>query len=262
MAEKLKITSVGSGLTLVFIHGWGLNSAVWQPTVEQLKQQNYQLIMIDLPGFGINAETTVTPYTIENVAQAVVQSIGQPAIYIGWSLGGLVATEIASKYLDSCLGLISVASSPLFRQSDDWPGIKSELLTGFHQQLADNIEKTIKGFLKIQAMGSPHLRQDIKLLQSLIMQHPLPSQEILDSSLSLLECVDLRNTLSDIQVPFLRLYGRLDSLVPNKIISLVNELSPASDVHIFDKASHAPFISHPEEFTQVVNKWIKAKHNG
>jgi pimeloyl-[acyl-carrier protein] methyl ester esterase len=57
-------------------------------------------------------------------------------------------------------------------------------------------------------------------------------------------------------MPFLRLYGKLDGLVPRRVIEKITELSPQSDVAIFEQASHAPFISHPKEFHQTLNAWL------
>ena len=53
MAETLKISTSGQGTPLVLLHGWGLNSGIRQPTVEVLAQ-SYQVITVDLPGFGLN----------------------------------------------------------------------------------------------------------------------------------------------------------------------------------------------------------------
>ena len=57
-------------------------------------------------------------------------------------------------------------------------------------------------------------------------------------------------------MPYLRMYGKLDGLVPRKAIEPINVLSPDSDVVILEKASHAPFISHPEEFHQALILWL------
>lgn len=255
MAETLKISSQGSGLPLVFIHGWGLNSAVWQPSVEVLAKQ-FEVITVDLPGFGRNVEQLLSPYSVASAATLVQQAVAKPAVYIGWSLGGLVASEIALTFPEQVKALVTVASSPCFVEQESWQGIKPEVLTLFHQQLAQDSKKTINNFLKIQAMGSPHLRQDIKLLRELVMQYPMPSKFTLDESLKLLETVDHRADLVRIAMPFLRLYGKLDGLVPRKAIESITELSPNSDVMVFEQASHAPFISHPEQFHQTLVSWL------
>jgi pimeloyl-[acyl-carrier protein] methyl ester esterase len=255
MAETLKISSQGSGIPLVFIHGWGLNSAVWQPSVEVLKE-NFEVITIDLPGFGSNIEHALSPYTLKEVAKLVQQAVAKPAVYIGWSLGGLVACEIALQCPTQVKALVTVASSPCFVEQEGWLGIKPNVLDLFYRQLSQNTAKTINDFLKIQAMGSPHLRHDIKRLRALVMQFPLPTKTILNESLQLLETVDHRENLIKIPMPFLRMYGKLDGLVPLNAIALINVLSPGSDVVILEKASHAPFISHPEEFHQALMVWL------
>jgi len=255
MANSLKIASAGQGNPLVFIHGWGLNSGVWQPCIEQLKQ-HYQVITVDLPGFGLNVENTVSPYTLEHVAEMVQQKIPVQSVIIGWSLGGLVATEIATTFPEKASALVTVASSPCFVEKDNWPGIQANVLKLFHQQLAQDSAKTIKNFLKIQAMGSPNIRQDIKKLTELVMAYPMPSKETLDKSLSFLESIDQRSQLAQIKQPFLRLYGKMDSLVPKAVIPQIDKWAPNSEKLIFNQASHAPFISHFEEFKDALICWL------
>jgi len=262
----LKITSKGQGMPLVLIHGWGLNSGIWQPLVDLLAI-DFQVITVDLPGFGLNVEKSIKPYTVKSICQHISLVIEQPAIYIGWSLGGLVATEMALNYADKVLALVTVASSPCFVEQNEqseqgkWPGIKPGVLSLFHQQLAQDTKKTIDGFLKIQAMGSPHIRQDLKQIKQLIMQYPLPSQVTLEESLSLLSSSDYRQQLCLLTLPFLRLYGRLDSLVPKTAVAKISQLTKQSDEFIFPQASHAPFISHLDDFYQVLKSWLDKQFN-
>ena len=78
----------------------------------------------------------------------------------------------------------------------------------------------------------------------------MPSSEVLNGGLEILKTADLRQSLLELSVPFLRMYGRLDGLVPRKIIPLLDALWPASESVMFDKAAHAPFISHPQAFCE------------
>jgi pimeloyl-[acyl-carrier protein] methyl ester esterase len=167
------------------------------------------------------------------------------------------------------LGLITVASSPRFIEQRSevvednvvnqllWPGIKPQVLDFFHQQLQIDAEKTISGFLKLQAMGSPHVRQDIKQISELIFQYDMANKNTLNESLKLLETSDFRLTLAEINQPFLRLYGSADSLVPKSVIGQVAIITENnSEQYIFERASHAPFISHLDDFTQVLTDWL------
>ena len=276
MAETLQFSSylkpIKQSIPIVLLHGWGLNSGVWQPLIENLPTEFtdiFHVITIDLPGFGANVNSKVSPYSLANVCQQIVNTIEQPAIYLGWSLGGLVATEMALTYPEKVLGLITVASSPRFIEQRSevvedngvnkllWPGIKPQVLDFFHQQLQIDAEKTISGFLKLQAMGSPHVRQDIKQISELVFQYEMANKNTLNESLKLLETSDFRLTLAEINQPFLRLYGSADSLVPKSVIGQVAILAENnSEQHIFERASHAPFISHLDDFTQVLTDWL------
>jgi len=274
MAKSLSFSTFESNSSLnndaipvILLHGWGLNSGVWQPLLALFNEpsnSNFQFITIDLPGFGINSDVELTPYTLDNICQHIEQTIAQPAVYLGWSLGGLVATQMSLTYPEKVLGLVTVTSSPYFvEQSDnDWPGIKENVLASFHNQLTQDTEKTIRNFLKIQAMGSPHIRQDLKLITQLVMAHDLPSQQTLNDSLNLLSDCDLRKDLAKLKLPFLRLYGQNDSLVPKSVLNQISLLAPESEQYLFENASHAPFISHLNDFYQVLSHWLNTNIKG
>jgi len=268
---KLQPSDKNLKTPLVLIHGWGLNSAVWHPFLDSLPDSFldvFNIITIDLPGFGLNIDTEIQPYSLANICQCINQTITQPAIYLGWSLGGLVATEMALRYPEKVLGLITVASSPRFLEGevkkeggnqDNWPGIKPQVLNAFYKQLQVDTKKTISGFLKIQAMGSPHIRQDIKQISQLVFQHKMANKVTLDQSLKLLEVSDYRKRLKDIAQPFLRIYGGADSLVPKGVIEKINQLAEMSDQHVIKQASHAPFISHTDDFKEILSSWLMAR---
>lgn len=256
MAQSLKFSSIGQGTPIVLLHGWGLNSGVFEPLAVELSTR-FKVISIDLPGYGDNVDCLPTNYGLVELAELVYQTVAQPAIYLGWSLGGLVATQIARiAPASEVLGLVHVATSPCFIQTDDWPGIKPELLTTFHQQLDKDIGNTLSGFLKIQAMGSCHIKEDIRKIQQLVMAKPLPDKKALEQGLHILASADTRGELAHIAVPFLRIYGKMDGLVPKKVISLVDKLAKNSDTFVFDKASHAPFISNFQEFVEHLSAWL------
>ncbi|MFD2167296.1 pimeloyl-ACP methyl ester esterase BioH [Thalassotalea euphylliae] len=257
MAQNLKFSTLGQGQTVALLHGWGLNSHVFKPLADALSA-SYQVQLIDLPGYGQNQHVVPEPYDLNSVAELVADTLPSDSIVIGWSLGGLVATKIALNHPTKVKALVTIASSPLFAETQDWPGIKPMFLNRFHRQIADNIEQTLQGFLKLQAMGSPHVKDDIRLIQELVMSQPLPNKRALDAGLDILACADLRRELADIGGPFLRIYGKMDGLVPKKVIPMINNIAPRSDVIVFEKASHAPFISNFHMFIQDLGRWLKS----
>jgi len=155
------------------------------------------------------------------------------------------------------LALTTVASSPHFVECDNWSGIKPNVLEQFQHQLDSDFRKTIERFLAIQAMGSRDAKAQIKLVRELIFSKPTPGQKVLKETLRLLQECDLREQLANIEVPFLRLYGRLDSLVPERAITNIDALVPQSTSFTFNKSSHAPFLSEPGDFSRILTEFTQ-----
>jgi len=234
---------------LVLLHGWGLNAQVWDCITAELAS-HFTLHLVDLPGYG--RSQGFGALTLDEMAEIVLARAPQKAIWLGWSLGGLVASQVALTAADRVSALVTVASSPCFSAEGDWPGIKPEVLSGFQQQLREDFQRTVERFLALQTMGTETARADARKLKSAVLALPIPGEAVLNGGLEILKTVDLREPLAGLTLPFLRIYGRLDGLVPRKIVPLLDEMWPASESVVFPKAAHAPFISHPEEFCQAL----------
>lgn len=237
---------------LVLLHGWGLNAEVWRYTAERLAP-HFRLHLVDLPGYG--RSQGFGPMTLDAMADCVLAAAPEKALWLGWSLGGLVASQIALSAPERVEALITVASSPCFAAHDDWPGIKSEVLHGFQHQLSEDFQRTVERFLALQTLGSDSARQDARMLKSVVLGQPMPPVEVLNGGLEILRQVDLRQAMCQLRVPMLRIYGALDGLVPRKIVPLLDALWPESPSHIIEKSAHAPFISHPESFCEQIKQF-------
>jgi pimeloyl-[acyl-carrier protein] methyl ester esterase len=247
MTSTLFSESRGQGPNLVLLHGWGLNSGVWEPISSRL-EAHFRVTFIDLPGFGRNASIMPEHYDLTSISSMVGECLPDKYSLLGWSMGGLVAQNIAIDHASNIDKLVLLATSPKFTQDADWFGIKSQVLTSFEDQLEKNYSKTLDRFMAIQALGSTSAREDIKQIKQFIEHYPMPDYSALRAGLGILAGTDLRPFLADISCETYRLYGRLDSLVPTKAIARIAELQPNSKSHTFAHASHAPFISHPDDF--------------
>ncbi|WP_194868749.1 pimeloyl-ACP methyl ester esterase BioH [Pseudoalteromonas sp. PPB1] len=233
---------------IVLLHGWGMNKQVWQLSIEQLQQvQPLPVRAINLAGFG-GAAFPAHCKSLDDLADEIATELADGSVLIGWSLGGLVALNLAHRYPAKVAKVVMVASNPCFVEQPDWPGIKPKVLAGFKQALADDSAKTIERFLAIQAMGSEHARDDIKQLRQLLAQLPAPHPEALSLGLDALNRCDYRAYFRELTQPVFGLFGRLDALVPGDVIERMSALNPHFKAFVLPKASHAPFISHKDEF--------------
>ncbi|MBY5994026.1 pimeloyl-ACP methyl ester esterase BioH [Ferrimonas balearica] len=247
----LHIQWQGSGEPLLLLHGWGMNGAVWQGLAPQLADLGFRVGAVDLPGFGASPALG-SGDRLEPWVDALLASCDGPVHLLGWSLGGLVAQKAALLAPQRVRSLVTLASSPCFQARDGWRGIPPEVLSQFAEQLATDLPRTLERFFALQAMGSPSAKADVRALRQAVSGRPAPDPRALAGGLTLLAEVDLRVELAEIACPWLRLYGRLDGLVPARGVTAVDRLAPQSRSLVLTKAAHAPFISHPAETGEVL----------
>jgi pimeloyl-[acyl-carrier protein] methyl ester esterase len=252
---KLKVQDLASSPNCVLLHGWGVNNGVFRRLCEKLPSY-LRIRLIDLPGFGRNNHINIGNAEFAEMTELLAAAMPDRAILMGWSLGGLFAQQLALTYPKKVIAVLQVCSSPKFVAEDDWHGIKPVVLKQFEHQLHHDHAKTVDRFLAIQAMGSATAKQDIKAIRELVARHGAPHPEALAKGLFYLHSVDLRSELGRSDVPTLRLYGAKDSLVPIKSLNAMEALCPASDKVVIEGASHAPFISHPDEFVTELDKYL------
>ena len=102
---------------LVLIHGWAMHGGVLQPLVEALTAR-CTMYVVDLPGHGYSRDCGL-PLEPHACARAIAAAT-PPAIWLGWSLGGLVACGYVLCGLDRPLPDVLVLSAPAL--DDNQPG--------------------------------------------------------------------------------------------------------------------------------------------
>ncbi|PLC31191.1 pimeloyl-[acyl-carrier protein] methyl ester esterase [Klebsiella pneumoniae] len=240
--------TIGEGdCHLVLLHGWGLNAQVWDCITPQLAS-HFTLHLVDLPGYGRSGGFGAM--SLEAMAQRVLEQAPPQAVWLGWSLGGLVASQVAIMRPERVQALVTVASSPCFAARDDWPGIKPEGAGRISAAAERRFPAHRRAIPRPANHGHRERASGCAGVKQAVLSLPMPSAEALNGGLEILRTVDLRQALVRLPMPFLRLYGRLDGLVPRKIVPLLDDLWPESESILFDKAAHAPFVSHPAAFCE------------
>jgi pimeloyl-[acyl-carrier protein] methyl ester esterase len=228
---------------IVLIHGWALNRGVWSGFVAQLlaSQPNLDIQCIDLPGYGhsVNAQGADS---IEAMAQYCLDEVAKPAIWIGWSLGGMVAMKAAMLMPSKVQAMQLISCSPKFVESDDWPeGVELATFESFSQQLANDYQRTLSMFLLMQAGSSASARALAKAAHDSICQRPSPSLETLSAGIRCLAKSDLRNDLIKLKMPIHVISGLRDRVSKPASSARLAALLNADLAEI--NSGHAPFMT-------------------
>lgn len=250
---KLFAETIGSGPDIVLLHGWGIHSVIWQFVVAELRH-DFRVTVIDLPGFG--RSSSLDDYSLENVIESILAVAPTTAIWVGWSLGGLIATKITRYHPERVVKLVCVASNPSFlNQNKNWPGIAQSLLEKFADDLSQDYVGTLMRFLLLQFYGHPLDKSMLSWLQANLFQYGKPTMATLLASLQLLKQLDCREDLKCLADKVLFVLGRLDTLVPARLAQALYALLPGVRVTVLPKASHALFLTHQSEFINEIRQF-------
>lgn len=243
--DTLYYTQSGQGDELVLLHGWGAHGGIWADVARAL-EAHYSVTVLDLPGFG-RSPMLSGAYDFDALIDSVLHVAPERATYLGWSLGGLIATGLALAAPERCQKLVTVASSPCFVSGLDWMGMAPQLLHKFSEQLQHDYVATLRRFMALQFHGLACDRSAIRALEDHLLDPP-PNSGALIGGLAILEQVDLRDQLSQLTCPMVGIFGRLDAMVPVMVAEQVRRYQPNYQSIVMDQAAHIPFITHPEAF--------------
>lgn len=242
---NLAVTTSGEGADLVLLHGWGMNRAVWQPLLERLGDA-FRLHLIELPGHGGSAAPPAGA-TLDDWTRACLDAAPREAVWVGWSLGGLIALHAAGLAPERVARLGLIATNPCFVQRPDWPyAMATATFQQFHAALLVDPVATLKRFLALQVRGAHDARSLLRGLNAAVDTRPAASAVGLEQGLQLLQQSDLRTAAGRLGCPVDWILGGRDTLVPVAVSQALGALTSRLTVHVIDAAAHAPLLSDPD----------------
>jgi pimeloyl-ACP methyl ester carboxylesterase len=108
---KINSSSVGTGPTIVFVHGWTCDSSSWTGQVPAFSK-DHRVITLDLPGHGQSESPKDGKLSMDLFARAV-ESVRAEAgadriVLVGHSMGAPVIRQYAHLYPEHVAGLVAV----------------------------------------------------------------------------------------------------------------------------------------------------------
>lgn len=226
---------------LVLLHGWGFSSRIWQPLLKQLSSEwPGPVCAIDLPGFG--AAYHEPCMSLDDTLAWILDQLPAHSVLCGWSLGGMLATQVAARWPERITGLVTIGSNLHFTQHDSWPGMPADDYRQFCERFALQPEKTWRRFLGLQTRGEAMAERHATTLDILANFHDMDVDTV-THMLHLLGEIDNRNAFAALSLPGLHCLGEHDAITPVAVASALQALNPRQSVYVLPAASHAMCIT-------------------
>ena len=224
--NNLYMMESGEGRPLVLLHGWGMNSHVWEPILPELEKLA-RVTCVDLPGHGKNSHL---PLGLLETAQGLAHALP-----------------------DKVSGLIQIASTPKFVADKGWQhGLAPDVLANFATNLQTDYQGTVRRFFALQFLGVKSDSRAVNALRERIMQYPA-SRQALEDGLNILATADFSRM--PVKQPTRWILGRLDKLIPASLADALPEMG-YKQVSLLNSAAHVPFATHPELFMEHVRAFL------
>lgn len=250
-----EVNDRGTGPPIVFIPGWGLGQQIFEGQVYALHDR-FRMISLDWRGCGSSSRPT-HGNTISRVAtdiRVLMEKLGlSGATAVGWSIGGNIAAELALNDPDGRIGgLVSItAGLPKWTNSDGFDlGISHDGVRDWLNSLRDRRPE----FLKVFAEGWFYTPRPET--SEWMYRQVLNASHFVDDILVDLMKHDLRDSLGDIKVPTAFFHGLHDNNAPLSLAEECTRLLPGSELVVFDRSAHVPFLEEPVEFNRKLADFV------
>jgi pimeloyl-ACP methyl ester carboxylesterase len=261
---RLRVVVQGTGEPVVLLHGIFVDSATWDPIIEELSH-DYCVVAPDFPGFGESEKPPAKrfPYGIEAFVGAIADlyaglELGRAAI-VGHGFGGAVALTLASRHpeLVSRLVLIDALCYPA---ALDFPRriARLPLLGGFlFKQLWGRT--TFRAFFR-ERMLSPGASVANERIDRYYEYFSAPAARA--SALATLRATSDTRTVeaqtARVQAPTLVIWGRRDKLYPARLGQRLAREIRGAGFELMD-AGHAPQEERPHELAAIIGRFLRAE---
>lgn len=227
--------------SLYILNGWGVNESVLEPLQQHLAEL--------MPCKVIN----LRDYHQSSLALSLAylkQNIPKQSLVIGWSLGGMLAIQLAAVH--PLKAIVCLGSNPSFVANTTWPTAMSQVqFTRFYQNTLTAPESNLKHFLRLCVHGDKQLRT----LSTTWIDTNLSHQAQI-WGLDMLQTINNTHLLNQLPTPQLHVFAEHDALVSSQAQELLAYQHPLICSHILPSASHAFPFSHAQAVFQLTQSFI------
>jgi pimeloyl-[acyl-carrier protein] methyl ester esterase len=241
--------------------GWGMPRDIWDPLNKMLAAE------LDLMELSWEDVVTVDGFR-EKALETVIKNQYQPLSLLGWSLGSLVALEIAADYPQKIPQVILIGGTSRFtidKTSGYLAGWPVKVLEKMKKNLENDRNNTLLNFYRSMFPGDENGQNEaqrfLRQFDHVLFTQPLGS---LLSGLDYLIEFDGRDKLSSITAPILLIHGEQDHTCPVAAAKyILSQVSGRTVLKVLPFTGHAPFFSHPEECHEYIKQFMTdTRHEG
>ncbi len=236
-----QIKDNNSKKTLIFIHGVGGNSNIWDN--QFYLKIDYTIIAIDLPSH--NKSNTFPELSLNlyvDVVKKLVDSLEPQKLILGGnSMGGAVIQEYYFKYPNDVSALILCSTGGRIRVS---------------QFIFNSVKNDYQGYLDYLRVGLFYRKTPKELVDNSILETSQTDPEVTYNDFKICNAFDTLEKTNSIDIPCLIICGKADQMTPVKYSQFFHEKIKNSELCIIKKAGHSVILEKPKQVNKAIENFI------
>lgn len=238
------------GPAIVFANSLGTDFRIWEKVAGNLGE-DYRIILYDKRGHGLS-DATPQPYRLDDHISDLAGLLGQlgvsNAVFVGLSVGGLIAQGLASNHPELVRALVLCDTAHKIGNDEMWNGRISAINADGIAPLVDSI---------MQRWFTPAYRTPENPDYSGYVN--MLSRTTVDGyagTCAALRDADLTESTRALALPVLCIVGDQDGSTPPDLVRELASLIKNSRFEIIEGAGHIPCVEKPEATVEVIRKFL------
>jgi 3-oxoadipate enol-lactonase len=240
--------------TVVLAHSLACDMMMWDELANALAD-THRVICYDHRGQG-RSEVPPGPYTLaqlaDDAARVIDEFAHEPVVFIGLSMGGMVAQELALRHPQHLKALV-IANSSSGYPSDGRAMWDQRIATVRAQGMAPIADGLMPRWFS-EGFRAAHASTVARLHRRAATQSP----DGFIATCEALRELDTTGRLHAIKVPTLVIAGELDPGTPVAMSELIASGIAGARLHVIAGAQHMSATERPQEFERVVREFLMA----
>ena len=237
------------GPTVVFANSLGTDMRLWDPILPLLPA-GLRVIRWDKRGHGLSTVPS-GPYTmgalISDCEKLLDHLAVKDCVFVGLSIGGMIAQGLAVKRLDLIRAMVLSNTAAKIGN----PALWDERIAAIHKNGVESLADAV-----MERWFSADFRKtpELELWRNMLVQQADDGYAGCSAAIS---GTDFYTPTSGLRLPTLGIAGSEDGSTPPDLVRETTDLIPASQFHLIRRAGHLPCVEQPQEFADVLSKFLK-----
>lgn len=244
-----RIDGPEDGAPVVFANSLGTDFRLWDPILPHLPD-GLRILRYDKRGHGLST-CPKAPYSMGQLisdAEKLMEATGfREALFVGLSIGGMIAQGLAAKRLDLVRAVVLSNTGAKIGTRDMWSDRIQAVEESGIEALADPV---MERWFSAEFRASTEL----ELWRNMLVRQPDAGYAGCSAAIS---GTDFYSSTSDLRLPALGIAGSEDGSTPPDLVRETVDLIPGSRFHLIRKAGHLPCVEQPEEYAAALITFMR-----